>query len=62
LDIDIDAQRDKLRRRIREARIRAKLALYRAERLAHKYEERYGIYPEHDEEEAQTEAEQSDMD
>lgn len=62
LDIGIDAQRDKLRRRVREARIRAKLALYRAERLAHKYEDRYGVYPEEDDEEAQTEAEQSDLD
>lgn len=62
LDLDIDAQRDKLRRRVREARIRAKLAIYRAERLAHKYEDRYGVYPEEDVEEAQTEAEQSDLD
>lgn len=55
-----DAQREKFRRRVREARIRAKLARYRAERLAHRYEERFGDYPDEDAEEAQTEAEQSD--
>jgi hypothetical protein len=62
LDIDFSAQREKARRRVKEARIRAKLAKYRAERLAQRYEERYGLYPEEDAEEAQTEVEQSDED
>lgn len=61
LEVDYDeAQREKFRRRVREARIRAKLARYRAERLAQRYEERFGDYPDEDAEEAQTEAEQSD--
>jgi hypothetical protein len=60
-DTNSDAQqREKYRRRVRDARIRAKLARYRAERMAMRYEERYGIYPEEDEEEAQTEAEQTE--
>ena len=59
-DSSIEAQREKYRRRVRDARIRAKLARYRAERMAQRYEERYGIYPEEDEEEAQTEAEQTE--
>jgi hypothetical protein len=62
LDGDTDIQREKLRRRIRDARIRAKLARYRAERLSQHYEDRYGVYPEEDEEEAQTEFERSDSD
>ncbi len=61
LEVDYDeAQREKFRRRVRESRIRAKLARYRAERLAQRYEERFGDYPDEDAEEAQTEAEQSD--
>ena len=60
LDDDFLAQREKYRRRVREARIRAKLARYRAERIAHRFEERFGIYPDEDEEEAQTEAEQTE--
>ena len=56
------AQREKFRRRVREARIRAKLARYRAERLAERFEERFGEYPEEDEEEAQTEVEGSEED
>lgn len=62
LRLDIDTQREKYRRRVKEARIRAKLAHYRAERLAQRYEERYGMYPDEDEEEAQTEVEQSEED
>jgi hypothetical protein len=62
LDGDTDLHREKMRRRIRDARIRAKLARYRAERIAQMYEERYGVYPEEDEEEAQTEFEGSDSD
>jgi hypothetical protein len=61
-DTFLDSQREKYRRRIKEARIRAKLARYRAERLAIRYEERFGEYPEEDDEEAQTEAERSDED
>ncbi len=57
LDVDIDAQREKMRRKVRDARLRAKLAKYRAERMARRYEERFGIYPDEDEEEAQTEVE-----
>lgn len=57
-----DAQREKYRKRVREARIRAKLAHYRAERLASQFEERFGFYPEEDREEAQTEAEDSSED
>ncbi len=52
-----DAQKEKFRKRVREARLRAKLARYRAERMALRFEERYGYYPEEDVEEAQTEAE-----
>jgi len=60
LDPNFEQQKEKYRRRVREARIRAKLARYRAERLAQRYEDRYGIYPEEDEEECQTEAEQTE--
>lgn len=60
LDIDFTVQREKARRRIREARIRAKLAKYRAERLAQRFEEKYGTWPEEDAEEAQTEVEGSE--
>jgi hypothetical protein len=62
LNPEVEAQREKYRRRVREARIRAKLAKYRAERLAQRYEEKFGLYPDEDEEEAQTEVEQSDED
>jgi hypothetical protein len=60
LEIDQDLAREKYRKRVREARLKAKLARYRAERIAQRYEERYGVYPEEDEEEAQTEVDQSD--
>jgi hypothetical protein len=60
LDEEFLAQREKYRRRVREARIRAKLARYRAERIAQRFEERFGVYPDEDEEEAQTEAEQTE--
>jgi len=59
-DPKLELQQTKDRRRIRDARIRVKLARYRAERMAQRYEEKYGIYPEEDEEEGQTEAEQSE--
>jgi hypothetical protein len=66
LDMDLNsaeqAQREKFRKRVRESRIRAKLARYRAERLAERFEERFGEYPEEDEEEAQTEVEGSEED
>jgi hypothetical protein len=61
LEFDYQAQKDKFRRRVREARIRAKLARYRAERLAQRYEARFGEFPDEDDEEAQTEIEKSDM-
>jgi hypothetical protein len=57
-----DPQMIKYRRRVHEARIKAKLARYRAERLAQRFEERYGFYPSEDEDEAQTDAELSGMD
>jgi len=59
-DPKLELQQTKDRRRIRDARIRVKLARYRAERMAQRYEEKYGLYPEEDEEEGQTEAEKSD--
>jgi hypothetical protein len=62
LDEEFLAQREKYRKRVREARIRAKLARYRAERIAQRFEERFGVYPDEDEEEAQTEAEQTEDD
>jgi hypothetical protein len=52
----------KYRRRVHEARIKAKLARYRAERLAHRFEERYGFYPSEDDDEAQTEVDGSEVD
>lgn len=61
LNMEVDVAEEKYRRRVREARIRAKLANYRAKRLAQRFEERFGYYPEEDEEEAQTEAEQTDV-
>jgi len=61
-DPKLELQQTKDRRRLRDARIRVKLARYRAERMAQRFEEKYGIYPEEDEEEGQTEAEQSDED
>jgi hypothetical protein len=57
LDADEEVLKERLRRKVREARIRAKLARYRAERMAAKYEERFGIYPEEDGDEAQTDGE-----
>ena len=52
-----DVNQEKLRKRLRDARIRVKLARYRAERIAQLYERKYGIWPEEDREEAQTEVE-----
>lgn len=52
-----DVQREKLRRKIHDARIRAKMATYRAERMALRFEQKYGFYPQEDEDEALTEAE-----
>lgn len=49
-----DPAQEKMRKRIREARIRAKLARYRADRLAAQYERKYGEWPEEDAEEAET--------
>ena len=56
-----DAHQDKLRKKVHDARIRLKLARYRADRLAQTYERKYGVWPEEDREEAQTEVE-SDSD
>ena len=55
-----EIQREKYRRRVRDARIRAKLAQYRAERMADRFEERFGYYPEEDGDEARTEGEQTE--
>ena len=52
----------KFRRRLHEARMKAKLARYKAERLAQRFEERYGFYPSENEDEAETEADVSGMD
>jgi len=62
LESEMEAQKDKLRRKVRDARIRAKLSKYRAERMAARYEEKYGIYPEEDVEEAQTEVDSNSDD
>lgn len=61
LTFEMEAQKERLRRRVREARIRAKLARHRAERMAQKFEDQFGQYPEEDDEEAQTEREDSDQ-
>ncbi len=60
LDSNHEKQREKYRKRIRDARIKAKLARYRAERLCAIYEERFGYWPSEDEDEAQTEVESDD--
>ena len=57
LSLESDKKKEKLRKQIREARMKAKLARYRVERLCQRYEERYGDYPSEDEEEAETEYE-----
>lgn len=62
LEAEYNQSKEKLRRRVRDARLRAKLAKYRADRLAAQYLERYGLYPQEDEEEAQTEYESSSED
>lgn len=62
VDLGVQVQREKFRKRVREARLRAKLAKYRAEALAQRYAERFGSWPEEDLEEAQTEAENSSED
>ena len=59
LAVDQEASKEKLRRRVRDARLRAKLARYRAERLAMLFQERLGFYPEENGEEVQTEYEGS---
>lgn len=55
LDANFEKQREKYRKRIRDSRIKAKLARYRAERLCAIYEEKFGYWPSEDEDEAQTE-------
>jgi len=57
LDVNFEKQREKYRKRIRDARIKAKLARYRAERLCAIYEDKFGYWPSEDEDEAQTEVE-----
>jgi hypothetical protein len=57
LSLETDKKKEKLRKQIREARMKAKLARYRVERLCQRYEERYDEYPSEDEEEAETEYE-----
>lgn len=57
LSLEADKKKEKLRKQVREARMKAKLARYRVERLCQRYEERYGDYPSEDEEEAETEYE-----
>lgn len=61
-DQDVDPRMERARQRVREARIRAKLARYKAERMAQRFEDRFGFYPSEDDEEAETEAEMSGMD
>jgi hypothetical protein len=62
LDSELELQKEKMRRKVRDARIRAKLSRYRAERIASKFEDKFGFYPEEDIEEAQTEVENSSDD
>lgn len=62
LEGELNQAKEKFRKRVRDARLRAKLAKYRAERLAQLYLERYGVYPTEDSEEAQTEYENSSED
>jgi hypothetical protein len=59
LEMDLDSAKERMRRRVRDSRLRAKLARYRAERLAQSFLERYGVYPEPDADEIETEYEQS---
>lgn len=61
-DLSIESQREKYRKRVRDARLRAKLAKYRAQRMEQRYFEKFGVWPEEDLEEAQTEAENSSED
>ena len=61
LEGEVDPRMERARQRVREARIRAKLARYKADRLAQRFEDRYGFYPSEDDEEAETEAEMSGM-
>jgi hypothetical protein len=60
LETEQDEHLSKYRRKVREARLRAKLAHYRAERIAQRFEQRFGYYPEEEGEEVLTEAEQTD--
>jgi len=62
LDSELELQKEKFRRKVREARIRAKLSRYRADRIASRFEEKFGFYPEEDAEEAQTEVESNSDD
>jgi hypothetical protein len=57
LEAELDQAQERFRRRIRDARLRAKLSKYRADKLSSQFERKYGFYPVEDEEEAQTEYE-----
>jgi len=57
LEAELDQGQERFRRRIRDARLRAKLSKYRSEKLALQFQKKYGYYPVEDEEEAQTEYE-----
>lgn len=57
LTLEADKKKEKLRKQIHDARIKAKLARYRVDRLCQRYEERYGEYPSEGEDEAETEYE-----
>lgn len=62
LQTDLDQAQERARKRLRDARLRAKLAKYRADKLALQFQEKFGYYPAEDEEEAQTEYESSSGD
>lgn len=62
LETELDQGQERFRRRIRDARLRAKLSKYRSEKLALQFQKKYGYYPVEDEEEAQTEYESNTSD
>lgn len=57
LSMENNKKKEKLRKQIHEARMKAKLARYRVDRLCQRYEEKYGEYPSEGEDEAETEYE-----
>lgn len=62
LEVEQDYSQERFRRRIRDARLRAKLSKYRADKLSLQFQKKYGYYPVEDEEEAQTEYETNSTD